>query len=69
MYVYGTIVIYLQYDLLQHAQKYILTQQVQSPWLVILGVLETLQFLQEAVTVFETVEQHDSGEVATIQCA
>jgi hypothetical protein len=54
---------------LQHAQKYILTQQVQSPWLVILGVLETLQFLQEAVTVFETVEQHDSGEVATIQCA
>jgi hypothetical protein len=52
-----------------HTQKYILTEQVQSPWLVILGALETKHLVQEAATAFETVEQHDSREVATIQCA
>jgi hypothetical protein len=52
-----------------HTQKYILTEQVQSPWLVILGALETRHLLQEATMAFETVEQHDSREVATIQSA
>jgi hypothetical protein len=38
-----------------HAQKYILTEQVQSPWLIILGALETKHLVQEATTAFEIV--------------